>query len=125
MSVKLDSTFSFWSQKTDRTFSVLSPQQYACAVLRPNSPGPLMDDSSVNFHDVFFIIFCYNLAKNEEKTSWKFMDDSSVTFQSSISGPGEFGLRICKGKHQTNFFDFDQIHLVNLRMTGKLRTTHP
>ena len=25
------------------------------------------DDSSVNFHDVFFFIFCYNLAKNEEK----------------------------------------------------------
>ena len=41
--------------------------------LRPNSPGPLTDnwkvtdDSSVNFHDVFFFIFCYNLAKNEEK----------------------------------------------------------
>ena len=41
--------------------------------LRPNSPGPLMDDwkvtdeSSVNFHDVFFFIFCYNLAKKEEK----------------------------------------------------------
>ena len=40
---------------------------------RPNSPGPLTDDwkvtddSSVNFHDVFFFIFCYNLAKNEEK----------------------------------------------------------
>ena len=40
---------------------------------RLNSPGPLtddwkvMDDSSVNFHDVFFFIFCYNLAKNEEK----------------------------------------------------------
>ena len=25
------------------------------------------DDSSVNFHDVFFFIFCYNLSKNEEK----------------------------------------------------------
>ena len=40
---------------------------------RPNSPAPLTDDwkvtdnSSVNFHDVFFFIFCYNLAKNEEK----------------------------------------------------------
>ena len=40
---------------------------------RLNSPGPLMDDwnvtdnSSVNFHDMFFFIFCYNLAKNEEK----------------------------------------------------------
>ena len=42
-------------------------------ILWPNSPAPLMDDwkvtdnSSVNFHDVFFFIFCYNLAKNEEK----------------------------------------------------------
>ena len=41
--------------------------------LRPNSPAPLtddwkvMDNSSINFHDVFFFIFCYNLAKNEEK----------------------------------------------------------
>ena len=41
--------------------------------LGPNSPDPLtddwkvMDDSSINFHDVFFFIFCYNLAKNEEK----------------------------------------------------------
>ena len=39
----------------------------------PNLPGPctddwkVMDDSSINFHDVFFFIFCYNLAKNEEK----------------------------------------------------------
>ena len=41
--------------------------------LRPNSPAPLMDDwkvtdnSSVNFHDLFFFIYCYNLAKNEQK----------------------------------------------------------
>ena len=35
---------------------------------RPNSPGPLTDDSSVNFHEVFFFIFCQLiLAKNEEK----------------------------------------------------------
>ena len=39
----------------------------------PNSPGPLTDnwkvkdDSSVNFHDVFFSIFCQIIAKNEEK----------------------------------------------------------
>ena len=26
-----------------------------------------LDDLSVNFQDVFFFIFCYNLAKNEEK----------------------------------------------------------
>ena len=41
--------------------------------LRPNSPGPLTDDwkvtddSSVNFHDVFYFIFCQIIAKNEEK----------------------------------------------------------
>ena len=64
----------------------------------PNSPAPLTDDwkvtddSSVNFHDVFFFIFCQIIAKNEENTSWKFTDESSVTFQLSISGPGEFGL---------------------------------
>ena len=42
-------------------------------VLWPNSPAPLMDnwkvmdDSSINFHDVFFFIFCQIIAKNEEK----------------------------------------------------------
>ena len=41
--------------------------------LRPNSPAPLTDnwkvtdDLSVNFHDVFFFIFCQIIAKNEEK----------------------------------------------------------
>ena len=40
---------------------------------RPNSPAPLTDDwkvtddSSINFHDVFFFIFCQIIAKNEEK----------------------------------------------------------
>ena len=39
----------------------------------PNSPAPLTDDwkvtddSSVNFHDVFFFIFYQIIAKNEEK----------------------------------------------------------
>ena len=41
--------------------------------VRPNSPAPLTDnwkvtdDSSVNFHDMFFFIFCQIIAKNEEK----------------------------------------------------------
>ena len=41
--------------------------------LRPNSPGALTDDwkvtddSSVNFHDMFFFSFCQIIAKNEEK----------------------------------------------------------
>ena len=46
---------------------------YHCTGLWPNSPAPLMDDwkvtddSSVNFHDVFFFIFWQIIAKNEEK----------------------------------------------------------
>ena len=28
----------------------------------------------------------------KKNTSWKFTDESSVTFQSSVSGAGEFGL---------------------------------
>ena len=40
---------------------------------RPNSPGPLTDDwkvtddKSVNFHDVFFFIFCQIISKKEDK----------------------------------------------------------
>ena len=46
---------------------------YSRYLYRPNSPGPLAndwkvtDDSSINFHDVFFFIFCQIIAKNEEK----------------------------------------------------------
>ena len=46
--------------------------------LRPNSPGLLtddwkvMDNSSVNFHDVFFFILCQIIAKNEEKHVMEF-----------------------------------------------------
>ena len=28
----------------------------------------------------------------KKNTSWKFMDELSITFQSSVSGAGEFGL---------------------------------
>ena len=40
--------------------------------------------------------------------SWKFTDESSVTFQSSVSGPGEFGLRAEKivYMHITYVFNF-------------------
>ena len=43
------------------------------ALLWPNSPAPLTDDwkvtddSSINFHDVFFFIFGQIIAKNGEK----------------------------------------------------------
>ena len=66
---------------------------------RPNSPGPLMDywkvtdDSSVNFHDKFFLHFMLKFSRKWRKNlSWKCMGESSVTFQSSVSGPGKFGL---------------------------------
>ena len=36
----------------------------------------------------FFAIIWQKMKKN---MSWKFTDESSVTFQSSVSGPGEFG----------------------------------
>ena len=39
----------------------------------------------------FFAIIWQKMKKN---TSWKFMDELSVTFQSSVSGPGEFGLKL-------------------------------
>ena len=37
----------------------------------------------------FFAIIWQKIKKN---TSWKFTDESSITFQSSVRGPGEFGL---------------------------------
>ena len=57
-------------------FRALAPNsKRSCTIiiLWPNSPGPLTDDwkvtddSSVNFHDVFFFIFNQIIAKNEEK----------------------------------------------------------
>ena len=41
----------------------------------------------------FFAIIWQKMKKN---TSQKFTDESSVTFQSSVSGPGEFGLSLTK-----------------------------
>ena len=43
----------------------------------------------------------------KKNPSWKFTDESSVTFQSSISGPGEFGLGLDRArplKTQTRLF---------------------
>ena len=40
-----------------------------------------MDDSSVNFHDKFFLNFFLNFSKKWRKNlSWKFMDESSVKY---------------------------------------------
>ena len=44
----------------------------------------------------FFAIIWQKMKKN---TSWKFTDESSVTFQSSVSGPSEFGLYLAWLKH--------------------------
>ena len=69
-------------------------------VFWPNSPAPLTDDwkvtdnSSINFHDVFFFIFAIIWQKMKKNTSWKFTDESSVTFQSSVSAAGEFSLSV-------------------------------
>ena len=60
-------TFAFLTQ------NIIVQRAVSMRILQPNSPGPLTDnwkltdDSSVNFHDMFFFIFCYNLSKNEEK----------------------------------------------------------
>ena len=43
--------------------------------------------------------------------SWKFTDESSVTFQSSVSGPGEFGLSCCKTKKKKNHFQLENVRL--------------
>ena len=50
----------------------------------------------------------------KENTSWKIMDESSVTFQLSISGPGEFGLSkglkgpyvLCNGKAYMRIYTY-------------------
>ena len=39
----------------------------------------------------YFAIIWQKMKKN---TSWKFTDELSVTFQSSVSGAGEFGQRL-------------------------------
>ena len=72
------------------------------ASFRPNSPAPLTDNSSVNFHDVFFFIFAIIWQKMKKNTSWKFTNESSVTFQLSVSGAGEFGHRLNEFKVSKN-----------------------
>ena len=58
---------------TKNKHSFIHSNNLSISRLRPDSPGPLTDDwkvtddSSVNFHDVFFFIFCQIIAKNEEK----------------------------------------------------------
>ena len=40
----------------------------------------------------------------KKNTSWKFTDESSVTFQSSVSRAGEFGLRIIVPRSKDSLF---------------------
>ena len=70
-------TFSFGANAVNRAYNIkvgMFPRQNSClSALRLNSLAPLtddwkvMDNSSVNFHDVFFFILCQIIAKNEEK----------------------------------------------------------
>ena len=54
-----------------------------------------------------FLHFLPNYSKKWRKnTSWKFMDESSVTFQWSISGPGEFGLGLSKTQKNVSKMKF-------------------
>ena len=56
-----------------RKSDLFSNNVYDLYFLKVNSPAPFIDDwkvmgnSSVNFLDMIFFIFCNNLAKNEEK----------------------------------------------------------
>ena len=40
---------------------------------------------------IIYIYIAIIWQKMKKNTSWKFTDESSVTFQLSVSGPGEFG----------------------------------
>ena len=51
----------------------------------------------------FFAIIWQKMKKN---TSWKFTDESSVTFQSSVSGAGEFGL--CRLSHNETLLRYGE-----------------
>ena len=46
--------------------------------------------------------------------SWKNTDESSVTFQLSVSGPGEFGLSLCKKPFQQFPKEIQNVHFKKL-----------
>ena len=46
----------------------------------------------------------------KKKTSWKFTDESSVTFQLSISGAGEFGLCLNQFYEKKNSIRGKKLH---------------
>ena len=53
----------------------------------------------------------------KKNTSWKFTDELSVTFQSSVSGAGEFGLCVDKSAQmyiQINCYQFKPVVIYKL-----------
>ena len=54
----------------------------------------------------------------KKNTSWKFTDEWSVTIQSSISGPGEFGHSI----KRSYYIDYDNLSKYNTSMEYSLLT---
>ena len=60
----------------------------------------------------------------KKNTSWKFTDESSVTFQLSVSGAGEFGLKVnCRLKVNCKKYfwaDLAGRYLVNQRIIFKI-----
>ena len=54
----------------------------------------------------------------KKNTTWKFTDESSVTIQSSISGPSEFGHSI----KRSYYIDYDNLSKYNTSMEYSLLT---
>ena len=65
----------------------------------------------------FFAIIWQKMKKN---TSWKFTDESSVTFQSSVSGAGEFGL-ISQNVNTKSYWKNEPFSLYSLARYFKVR----
>ena len=64
-------------------------------LLSPLTDGwKVMDESSINFMTSFLSFSAKIQQKMKKKLVLKFTDESSVTFQLSVSGPGEFGQRL-------------------------------
>ena len=92
--------------------------------LKAEFPGPLTDDwkvkedSSVNFHDKFFLHCLLNFSRKCRKNlSWKFTDEPSITFQSSISEPGGLTATLVLALH------FDKSPILS-DLKNKIHTTN-
>ena len=64
----------------------------------------------------------------KKNTSWKFTDESSVTFLSSVSGPGEFGLNVhVNFQHTENNQQFARVGVLRdiYNTRWSIHLTHP